>query len=330
MKKRLVDLRSQEPLLDIVSYGRGGRRTMTPAQRDQIARTTGRVPEVMVKVSGGARTLAGVERHMDYVSRKGELGMESDTGERLRSRGFEADLIRDWNLDLEAHQRQNQRSIRAGRKPPKLVHNVIFSMPPGTPPEAVLLAVRKLAVEKFALKHRYAMVLHTDEPHPHVHLVVKAMSERGERLNIRKATLREWRQQFATNLRQLGVAANATERAVRGETRTRKSDGIFRASKRGESTHMRDLVQRVAADIAKGSVTPEQGRVKLSATRKVVVDGWRAVSDRLKDDGYAELAKQVDIFIDRMPSVQTEKERVLEQLRRPTRTRQVQPPHRTR
>jgi hypothetical protein len=327
MKKRLVDLRGQEPLLDIVSYGRGGPRSMTSAQRDQVARTTGRVPEVMVKVSGGARTLAGVERHMDYVGRKGELGMESDTGERLKSRGFEADLIRDWNLDLEAHQRQSQRSIRAGRKPPKLVHNVIFSMPPGTSPDKVLRAVRKLAVEKFALRHRYAMALHTDEPHPHVHLVLKAMSEQGERLNIRKATLRDWRQLFAANLRDLGVAANATERAVRGQPSTRKPDGIYRAAQRGDSTHMREFSQRVDAELSKGSVTPEAGRARLLATRKSVLAGWRAVSDRLRD-GHPELAEQVRRFVERMPPAKTEKELLMNKLR--ARSRLVEPPHRTR
>ena len=58
----------------------------------------------------------------------------------------------------------------------------MFSMPPGTPPDKVLAAVKNFAREEFGLKHRYAMVLHTDEPHPHVHMVVKAMSERGVRL----------------------------------------------------------------------------------------------------------------------------------------------------
>jgi hypothetical protein len=328
MKKRLLDLRGQEPLLDIVSYGRGGPRSMTSAQRDQVARTTGTVPEVMVKVSGGARTLAGVERHLDYVGRKGELGMESDTGERLRSRGFEADLIRDWNLDLEAHQRQNRRSIRASRKPPKLVHNVIFSMPPGTPPDKVLRAVRKLAVEKFALRHRYVMVLHTDEPHPHVHLVIKAMSEQGERLNIRKATLREWRQGFAANLRELGVAANATERAVRGQPRNHKPDGIYRAAQRGDSTYVRDLAQRVAAEMSQRSTTPEPGKTILLATRKAVVDGWRAVSERLREDGHRELAEQVGRFVDRMPPARTERELMIDQTL--ARARQVEPPRRTR
>src|SRR5262249_41560368 len=124
-------------------------------------------------------------------------------------------------------------------KPPRLVHNIIFSMPPGTSVPKVLAAVRKLALNEWALQHRYAMALHHDEPHPHVHVVVKAVSEQGVRLNIKKATLRGWRAQFAANLRELGVAANATERAVRGETHTQKRTAIYRADQRNGSSHMR-------------------------------------------------------------------------------------------
>jgi len=49
-------------------------------------------------------------------------------------------------------------------------------------------------------KHRYAMVLHTDQAHPHVHLVVSAHDRENGRLNINKADLR-WREQFARHLR---------------------------------------------------------------------------------------------------------------------------------
>ena len=110
------------------------------------------------------------------------------------------------------------------------MHKMIFSMPAGTPPEKVLAAVKDFAREEFGAKHRYAMVLHTDEPHPHVHMVVRAMGYDGTRLNIRKATLREWRREFARHLREHGVAANATERAVRGVTKPQKPDGIYRAA----------------------------------------------------------------------------------------------------
>src|SRR6185436_3681313 len=105
---------------------------------------------------------------------------------------------------------------------PKLVHKILFSTPPGTPAEKVLSAVKDFAREEFGAKHRYAMVLHTDEPHPHVHLVVRAIGDDGRRLRIRKAMLRDWRRPFAQHLREREVAANATERAVRGVTTPHK------------------------------------------------------------------------------------------------------------
>jgi hypothetical protein len=58
-------------LLDIVSYGRAGK-PLTPAQKELIALTVRRVPAVIVKVSGGARTVGGVQRHVEYIGRGGE------------------------------------------------------------------------------------------------------------------------------------------------------------------------------------------------------------------------------------------------------------------
>lgn len=329
MKKRIIDLRDATPCLDIVSYGRGGR-SLTPAQRHHIYLTVRRVPEVMVKVSGGARTLAGVERHMAYIGRKGKLGLEDDLGTRLDGKGFERSLIEDWDLDIEALKRQTERSIRGVRKPPKLVHNIIFSMPPGTPPQKVLNAVKKLAHNEWQLKHRYAITLHTDDDHPHVHVVVKAVSEYGERLNIRKATLREWRQQFAANLRELGIGANATERAVRGETKTHKSDGIFRAAERNSSTHMHERQQQMLQELALGTRAADEGSARLKATRMEVVNGWRRVAAQLATSGDRGLASRIRAFVAGMPPPQTDKELMIDQLRTSVRTRRIDPPRRTR
>ena len=321
MKRRIVRLpRSDEfgVLLDIVSYGRGGK-PLTPAQKEHIGLTVRRVPEVMVKVSGGARTVAGVEQHMDYIGREGNLGLEADTGEHLDGKGFERQLTEDWDLDLEAHE-SPERSIR-GRKPPKLVHNIIFSMPPGTTSDKVLRAVRKLALNEWQLKHRYAMALHTDDDHPHVHVVLKARSEQGWRLNIKKATLRAWRQQFASNLRELGVAANATERAVRGETKTHRSDGAWRAANREGSTLIQEQERRILREWSGGRLTFGNGEEKLERTREAVLDGWRGVSARLKADGESELGARVDSFLAQMPPAKTEKRLLLEHSRAATRTR---------
>jgi hypothetical protein len=191
----------------------------------------------------------------------------------------------------------------------------MFSMPAGTPPDKVLKAVKNFAREEFGLKQRYAMVLHTDEPHPHVHIVVKAMSEQGVRLHIRKATLREWRRAFARHLRMLGVAANATDRGVRGERRSVKRDGIYRAEQRGESSHNRARAEAVATELLKGNLRVEAGKAKLLETRSEVERGWRAVSDILVAEGRLELAAEVRRFSAQMPPPWTDRESIAETLR---------------
>lgn len=300
---------------DIVSYGRRGpERRLCLAQVEQIARTVRRVPEVMVKVSGGGTSVGAVKAHFRYIGRQ-DFTIETDDGEQLTGKEAANKLIEEWGLDIDAEDAQSAYNGRPGRKPGKLVHNIVLSMPAGTPPEKVLAASHDFARETFAFQHRYALVLHTNEPHPHVHLVVRAMGEHGKRLNIRKATLQEWRREFATHLRAHGVAANATTRPVRGETRVHKRDGIFRAHARGASTHIREKVEAVAAELLKREVRIESGKAKLLQTRRAVEYGWRAVSDLLAGQGQRELAAHVRLFLDRMPPPQTEKERLVAGLR---------------
>lgn len=288
------------PLLDIASYARRGpgrRDQLSRAEIEVIARTLRRTPEVVVKVltRGRPPDLMAARRHIAYLHRWGELELETDDGQRLSGRGIEKALLEDWDLNLEEYRRRSDLDPRARSSSPKLIHKLLFSMPPGTPPGKVLEAVKNFAREEFALQHRYAMVLHTDEPHPHVHVVVKAMSEQGVRLHVRKATLRQWRSEFACHLRRLGVAANATERAVRGEVRLPLRDGLYRAAERGESTVLRNA--EVAALISEGHRVASS---KILATRALVDQGWRRVGAQLLDEGKAELAAQARQFLQQM------------------------------
>ena len=317
-KRRIVDLREdQRPLLNVVSYGRHGpgHRPLSKEEIAHIARTARHTPEVVVKVSGGARSLRGVAQHFDYIGREGRGEVQTDDGDRRQGKGFEKALLNDWDLDLEAHRRHSERALTAGRRPPKLVHNLVFSMPKGTPADKVLRAVEVFAREKFALKHRYAVALHVDQGHPHVHMVVKAVSEDGVRLYIRKPMLREWRRDFAQYLRDLGIEANATERAVRGESRTTKRDGIHRAILRGQSTHMRARAEVVARELRSGGLKPEPGKRVLLETHQAVLDGWRGLADVLERYGNAQLARVVRRFAETMPPPMTEKEIIAQKIR---------------
>ena len=261
----------------------------------------------MIKVSGGARTLQGVGAHFDYIGREGLNEIETDMGERVMERGFEQDLMLDWDLDLGVRRRHTDRAVAHGRKPPKLVHNLIFSMPKGTPADKLEAAVRAFAVDRFALQHRYAMALHTPQGNPHVHLVVKAMSEQGVRLNIRKATLRDWREQFASHLRERGIAANATERAVRGASRVPKTDGVFRCDKRDSSTYVQETLNSY---VRRDRNQFEPGRAQLVATRRTVEQGWYAVHDALEREGHSDVARDVRRFLAQMHPPRTEREQI--------------------
>ena len=273
--------------------------------------------------------LKAAGKHLDYIGRNGKLELETDDGERLSGRSGKA-LLDDWDLDIDDVRRQATLAATKGRKPPKLVHKLMFSMPPGTPPDKVLGAVRNFAREEFWGQHRYAFALHTDEPHPHVHLVLKAVSEQGVRLNIKKATLRHWRSEFARNLRLLGVEANATERAVRGETKKAKKDGIYRASLRGDSSYVSAHAHSVASELLKGSIHIEPGNKTLVKTRKEIVRGWHTIADRLANTGQQNLASTVRRFVDQFRPPKTERELIAYELRQRLRDPRVRDQHPTR
>jgi Relaxase/Mobilisation nuclease domain len=318
--KTLSDGGSARPLLDIASYARRGpghRDRLSPEEIQLIARTVKRTPEVMVKVlSRGGQDAKSVGRHFAYLSRKGDLEIETDDGQRIVGKGAEAELLDDWDLDIQEQRPTSSLGPGLSRRAPKLVHKVLFSMPPGTPPRKVVEAVKVFAREEFGLKHRYAMVLHTDEPHPHVHMVVKAVSEEGVRLNVRKATLREWRSEFARHLRALGVAANATQRYVRGETGHRKMDGIHRASLRGESTYLREHTESVKAELLIGTALDAPGKSVLLHARRELESGWHSVASLLAKTGYHGLASDVKRFVERMPPARTEHELIAQELQK--------------
>ena len=305
-----------DPLFDIISNGRRGpcrRDLLSLSQVEQITRTAGRTPEVMVKVlpaSGGS--MVGACRHLDYIGRHGEVDLLTDDDQALRGADVATDLTVDWDLDLEGSRRRANLGAMQGRPPPKLVHKLVFSMPAGTAPDKVLKATHTFCREEFGLKHRYVAALHTDEPHPHVHVVVKAMSEQGMRLHIRKATLRSWREKFAHQLRAVGVAANATPRFVRGETQPRKTDGIYRATRRGASAHIRERVLAAAAALGRGGGQIDPAKARLEQGREALQRGWGAAIESLEAQGEFNLASRARKFAAGLPPARTEREWVME------------------
>ncbi len=204
-------------------------RRMSPAIRD-LCRPGRRTPEVLIKVvSPGSNVLDSIEHHFRDIDQRNNHALERDDGEPFRGKGAARRLMDNWGLDALS---RRAFPLRWGHvTPPKLIHKFILSMPSGTPPEKLLEAARNFAQEQLAPLHRYALALHTDERHPHVHLVVRAVNENGVRLNIRKPMLQEWRRRFARHLCALGVPAEATRRTTRRTDRACELRGIYRPAR---------------------------------------------------------------------------------------------------
>jgi hypothetical protein len=328
----------------------------SPDDREALGRTLNHVPEVMVKVTGGGRDTGTAQAHLSYIDRHGKLDVHTDEGEVLNGKDVAQFLVEDWKLDIsksanaKTHNRQapmpgatdkNGRAVKDSRG--KQVHNIVLSMPSGTPPKAVLAAAQAFARENFALSHRYAMVLHdpaTDPKHektqsgknPHVHLVVKAVSETGERLYIRKATLQLWREQFAHALREQGVAANATHSALRGKGKSSAKSAIhqhqerlekWRTGGQGEgsgqsqpikSTLLETRVMSVLGELLNGDKPELSGKEKMAATRANVVKDWLATAKALREAGNNKDADRVLDFVKNLPPVKTDHDLLKDQI----------------
>jgi hypothetical protein len=278
-------------------------------QIQQIERTIRRVPEVIVRVSSPqSNDFGSVRKHFDHIARHGELGLETDYDEIVRGPSVGRRLMEEMDLDLEEYRRRLELTVPRGRRLPKLVHKIVLSMPRGTPSQGLLAATRNFLREQFGNAHRYAFVLHTDRTHPYVHAVVKAMSERGVRLHIKKPTLRRWRLAFARHLREQNIAANATERAVRGQTRESKPKAIYHTERRGASTRLRLREEAVAAALRRRGLHEGSGKSKLVETRTEVEQQWQAIRASLTWEGRQNLAEEVARFLDAMPPPRTGRE----------------------
>jgi hypothetical protein len=141
------------------------------------------------------------------VSKRGNLEVEDQEGNRYKGREVIEQLAREWrHAGTHIPEKSNRREA----------FNVILSMPRGTEPTVVKAAAREMVRSEFK-GHRFAMVLHEHQENPHVHVVVRAERDDGRRLNPRKPDLHRWRERLAEALRGYGIEAAATRQGRSAE-----------------------------------------------------------------------------------------------------------------
>lgn len=240
-----------------------------------------RAPQVMVKIASGGRGMRAIAAHFQYISRDGGLVMEDDRGVHSRGKDALRDLADQWryggSLIDEVSQRQE-------------ALYVTLSMPHGTDLRLLVKAARSFAHAEFA-DHRYVMVPHRDQAHPHVHLTVRAESKSGERLQTWTERHR-WREVFARHLRALGVDAEATTQPLRGASR--RSTPIWRAH----------AIQQGTGREAKPAKKSGQSYY---SNRMAAMKGWLNVMQALAASPNPEdrrLSQEITVFLRKTPFLQ--------------------------
>lgn len=296
--------------------------------KEQLRRTVHHAPEVVITVQGSRTAkkgdhaaIEGVLRYMMYISRNGRLLTTDEQDAKIEG----IDAIREthgaWNLDM-----QRMRSGRGETLHPTF--NLIFSMPAKTEPAKLLDAVQQFAREHF-VGHQYVMALHTPETepgrkhdkspeHPHVHVILRAEDENGQRVYIRKGNLRAWREAFAALLRARGIEANATSRAERGKSlRTPRSaewhidkryqEKIAKGEPAEPSRAKAARLQEAAQELQTGNTEPKPWELAMAARRRDVMRELAQNAARLREDGDTELADHVDRFMRDIPPLDSER-----------------------
>jgi type IV secretion system T-DNA border endonuclease VirD2 len=215
---------------------------ISAADKARLARIVKGAPEVMVKVSKPAKNdksgnpikvsraseAVRASEHLAYISRNGKIEVENDRGEAFNGRTQVGPIYREW---IEKHDEDRREGSATDRT--RITTSIVFSMPGTANAEAVKDAVRALARQEFQGRHDYAMALHTDTHHPHVHLTLRTVGEDGEKLNLRKADLQRLRDTFAEKLRTRGIEAESTPRHARGVTRRGEVTPVYKIRQRG-------------------------------------------------------------------------------------------------
>src|SRR5882724_8766948 len=107
--------------------GKGLYIKLTVAERLRAAQ--GR-PQAVVKVISYAHGAKNVGKCIDYISRQGEIALETECGGLIQGREEQKELVRFWSRDFGT--RKHSRDS---------VH-LTFSMPKGSNPEALRAAAR--------------------------------------------------------------------------------------------------------------------------------------------------------------------------------------------
>lgn len=265
------------------------------SNRDEIAATVKGISkkhtEALAKITSYSNGSKQTRNHLTYITRNKSLETENQAGETFSHKD---------EISLAINELCNAVEDEKKRKNGRTGMHLTLSMPKGTDPEKVKRAARNVLHDEFE-QHDYLFVLHTDQPHPHVHAFIRTQDRQGKRLRVGKEDLFRYRRKFAAELRALGVEAIASSRTIRGQY------------KKGERTEVFQIIERRDSIDAKSFNEPSKSWVKNNRLMEAIdeVKGvskkqpWKKVMALTKERLIAELSSSIsDVTVKKTVSIE--------------------------
>jgi len=290
--------------------------------------------EVVVKVSGYTKSGNGaqgkgagpVSSHIKYISRHGQVEIETNTGELISGKAGIKEFCADWQNSIDA--------ARTSEKSRDVMH-LVLSMHGRQDVEKMRESIRDFAATTFGNNYEYAFVLHTDTENTHGHLAVKCRGFDGKQMQMGPGVAQEWRTVFAASLRSHGIYAEATPRHYRGVLRKAEPQA-FRHMERPQEESGRkpripevrkQQIQEIMVDLNKlnkgekitNNIFAENAKnhvVKVKQTWLKAAKELEISSDSIEEKENKKLANQIYKFVESMPELKTQRELMQEKMLR--------------
>ena len=290
------------------AFGGGSQTRMTGRALMIAERTSRRVPEVMVRITGRQHGGGHVLANFAYISRLGhggdkELGLETSDGETIRDGREMQALAKEWH--------EYEMGGDARRKGATSL-SMILSMPSGTDPERLKAAALDFAREEFA-NRSWVASLHVDREHPHVHLTIARRDHDGRRFHPNRDDLFRWRQRFAQKLRDRGIEANATPARARGidpkhehiAVQKIRDKGLVPRTDVSRAERAQRLREQGIADPVQANLASRQAAVRETYARSITeLSGSPSIADQV-------VARSLEKLMTTMPAPEANSARAM-------------------
>lgn len=167
--------------------------------------------EVVVKITSGSKNFQALSKHLDYISRKGNV--------ELITNDFDRYVGEDEILEVKRIFKNEGAPIplyKEGAKEKRHTINMVFSMKEhSTTPKEKLQQSVITTLKRTYPSNFFVLAFHGDTDNPHCHICLKVADKNGKRINPKKADLANLRAEFAKALNELGVEARATNKKQR-------------------------------------------------------------------------------------------------------------------